>query len=98
MKITKNRKLNKFITCRVAVILIMAQLILLMGSFTGCGSNVVDVPELKELVSTVDPFRPVKKRTVGKVSYYKGQVVPTDHPVFATKGVNLSEMRNTVLI
>ena len=93
MKITKNRKLNKFITCRVAVILIMAQLILLMGSFTGCGSNVVDVPELKEPVSTVDPFRPVKKRTVGKVSYYKGQVVPTDHPVFATKGVNLSEIK-----
>ena len=92
MKITKNRKLNKYLNSRVAVILIMAQLLLMMGSFTGCGNSSADVPELKEPVSSVDPFRPATKRTVGKITYYKGQVVPTEHPVFATKGVNLSDI------
>ena len=74
----------------VAAFLVMIQIICLLGSVTGCGKNKkAEVPELLEPRTAVNSYRPVKKRTIGKIDKYMGIVVPKDDPVYSTKGLSI---------
>ena len=86
-------KLKKKMRVRTAAVLVMAEVILALGSFTGCGNVTADVPELLEPVSSVNAYRPASKRLIGSITKYDGTVVARDYPVYAQKTITLSEIK-----
>jgi len=85
-------KFKKKTRIRTAAVLVMAEVLVALGSFTGCGNTTADVPELVEPVAAVNAYRPVAKRRVGNITQYEGIVVAREHPVFAKKTTTLAEV------
>jgi len=86
-------KLKKKIRVRTAAVLVMAEVILALGSFTGCGNVTADVPELLEPVSSVNAYRPASKRLIGSITNYDGVIVPKEYPVYAEKTETIEEIK-----
>ena len=61
-------------------------------SFSGCGSEVREVPELIAPTAVQEFYRTVEYGTVGDAMYYEGSIVPAEHSFFWEKGVLLSEV------
>ena len=76
---------NILAKAKVAVVLLVAEILMLFGGLTACGDTAEEVPELMEPTSLAESYRTVTKRVVGKVKYHKATVVPTEHPVFSEK-------------
>jgi len=70
---------------KVAVVLLVAETLMLFGGLTACGDTAEEVPELMEPTSLAESYRTVTKRIVGSVKYHKATVVPTEYPVFSEK-------------
>ena len=85
-------KFKKKTRIRTAAVLVMAEVLVALGSFTGCGNTTADVPELMEPVAAVNAYRPVAKRRVGNITQYEGIVVAREHPVYAKKTTTLAEV------
>ena len=85
-------KLKKKTRIRTAAILVMAEILVALGSFTGCGNTTAEVPELLEPVSAVNAYRPVAKRRVGVITQYEGVVVPMEYPVYVKKTTTLAKV------
>lgn len=76
----------------VSAILVTVQLTALLAGLSGCGKATADIPELIEPGTIAAAYRPVSKRTVGKIEMVYGHVVPKEYPVYSDKTVALSEI------
>lgn len=76
----------------VSTILVAVQITVLLAGLSGCGKASADIPELIEPSTIATAYRPVSKRTVGKIEMIYGHVVPKEYPVYSDKTVSLSEI------
>ncbi|MCR5104211.1 MAG: hypothetical protein K6B68_07115, partial [Eubacterium sp.] len=59
----------------VSTILVAVQITALLAGLSGCGKASADIPELIEPSTIATAYRPVSKRTVGKIEMIYGHVV-----------------------
>ncbi|MCR5700855.1 MAG: hypothetical protein K6G76_01775 [Lachnospiraceae bacterium] len=67
-------------------------LILCLIILTGCGNRKMDVPQLKEPVSTTLSFRPATMRNIGDVCYLMGVVMPASYSCKSDKPVTIAKI------
>ena len=62
---------NILAKAKVAVVLLVVEILMLFSGLTACGDTAEEVPELMEPTSLAESYRTVTKRVVGRVKYHK---------------------------
>lgn len=83
-RFSKNRKKR-----RLAAILAAC---LFVTSFSGCGKEAEQVPELMEPLAATEVYRPVVRGSIGDIYILNGIIVPEKYPVYTEKTFEIASI------